>query len=96
MFPQKFSVHYNETIQPLLRDIPIEIEPIEWRFVLATLWEMLPNKYFRFEISFDEDLKKLLEIKVNEHEQLWFQFITLIVNAFDSEKTISCLYMMSV
>lgn len=86
MFPQKFSVHYNETIQPLLKDIPIEIEPIEWRFILATLWEMQSNKYFRFEMSFDQDIKNLLEQKINEHEQLWFQFITLIVNAFDSEK----------
>ena len=86
MFPKIFSIHYNETIKPLLKDAPILVEKIEWRFILATLWELLPQKYYLFEIPLNEDIKTLLEDALEKNEQLWFHFITLIVNAFDSEK----------
>lgn len=86
MFPEIFSVHYNETIKPLLKDSPVFIEKIEWRFILATLWHLFPEKYYLFEIPMNKEIKNYLEEALKKQDQLWFHFITFIVNAFDSEK----------
>lgn len=86
VFSDLFSEMYNELIEPLLKHAPVLVDAVEWRFVLATLWEMKPEQYYLFEMAFSPKLKTTLESNLTDNKQLWHQFIKKIINAFDVER----------